>query len=104
MLKIDGDPHDAARKAPDHSKGTLDYTSLSEVPNLQKEMERERREALDNYNVATFGERRPIAYALMRWAGIAAVVSLILLLLPRRVADPLASVTALAFVIWERTR
>ena len=74
MLKIDGDCWDAAKKAQDHSNGTLDYSSLSEVPNLQREMERERRDALDNYNESTFGERRPIASVLLRWAGMTVVL------------------------------
>lgn len=46
----------------------LEYSSLAEEQKRHEERARERREALDNYNESTFGERHPYRNAFIRAA------------------------------------
>src|SRR5687768_11304010 len=89
-------------------KPTLDYSSPAQEQLRERSAEERRRAALENYNESTFGERRPIASALVRFA-LAVVVAAVLAwllpqLMPRRSARLVLALLALAFVVWEARR
>jgi len=87
---------------------TLDYSTLSQAPNLAKESERDRREQLENYNLTTYGDRRPFQADLFRLVAalvaIGVLCALSALLLPDWIAELVTSAGVLAFVIWRRVR
>lgn len=58
----------------------LEYSSVAEDQKRQEEREHERREALDEYNESTFGERHPHRNAFIRaaiWIGVFSFVTFV---------------------------
>jgi hypothetical protein len=81
-------------------KAVLDYSSPTEEQRRERKQEDERREAVERYNEAAFGERRPVALAFLRIAAIGALGFLMHWFLPRNVARTLAAITTVAFSVW----
>lgn len=75
----------------------LDYSS----PAREGQEERERREALDNYNQSTFGERRPVAASLLRLAVTLIVLTPLVMTVSRRTASLLTLLGCAAYLVWE---
>jgi len=76
----------------------LEYSS----PAREGQQEVERREALENYNESTFGERRPVAGAFVRFAIFAAILVPLAFLLPRGPFYLVSIPLSLAFAFWEK--
>jgi hypothetical protein len=83
---------------------TLDYSTLSKAPSIEKESERNRREQVENYNLTTFGDRRPYLADVLRFAAAVGVAVLIGVLLPRPIGRIASEIFMVGFVIWWRVR
>ena len=79
----------------------LDYSSPREEKAQQRSAEDERREKTENYNEATFGERRPFQNAFVRLAMFAAIEVAIVLLLPRGWNRLASWVAVVGFLVWQ---
>ncbi len=79
----------------------LNYSSSAEEQKRERSAEEERREAVRRYNEGTFGERRPIAFAFLRLAIFLALLSTVIIFLPRSVGRVLGALTTVAYVAWE---
>src|SRR5688500_11741817 len=86
------------QRKPEH---TLDYSSPGEEQRREPTAEEEHREASERYNESTFGERRPIASALLRIVVFAAVAAILIWLLPRRTGRLVALLLLVAFAALE---
>jgi hypothetical protein len=82
----------------ENPKPILDYSSQADEQKRDEAEERQRREGLENYAEATFGERRPIAMSFFRIVVFAAVIALIFLVFPRKVGMLIAALATLASV------
>ena len=87
----------------DPPKILLDYSSPEEEEARQKKLEADRREALENYNEATYGQRRPIADAFMFIAIMAAIFGVVFYLFPLWVARPISFCTIVVVAIVRHT-
>ena len=88
----------------DRPKPTLDYSSPAEEQAREANALAERREKVEAYNEATFGDRRPIRADILRLVAVAAVGGGIVLLLPRYVGKWVATLVLMAFGLWEMWR
>jgi hypothetical protein len=77
----------------DRPKIQIDYSSPDEEQAREKKLEDERREALENYNDSTYGERHPFLSPFVWFAVMAAVLGVIFYLFPRSIARPLTFCT-----------
>jgi hypothetical protein len=90
--------------APVHSHGIkLDYALPDTQLDPAEQREKERREALENYNESTFGERHP-SFVLFRAIAAMVVMFFVALLLPRQIGELIAFVLITGYVAWERWR
>ncbi len=78
----------------------LGYSSPALERKREDESEILRRRALEDYNEATFGERRPIAAEFFRIALFLMITVLISVFLPRKIAKPLGLITAILLVVY----
>ena len=88
----------------EHPKRILDYSSPAQEQTRERKLEEERREKLEDYNESTFGERRPIASAFLRWGVFVTIVSLLIIFLPRGIGRPLAWLASVGYTVWEIRR
>jgi hypothetical protein len=82
-------------------KPTLDYSSPAEERRRERTAEDERREGIERYNESTFGERRPVAAAFLRFAVCVGIAAVLVLILPRRIGRLVVSIFAVVFAVWE---
>ena len=82
-------------------KPTLDYSSTAEAHRRKRATENERRAGIERYNESTFGERRPIASALLRIAVFVTIAAVVMYFLPRRTGRIVASLLLVVFAVWE---
>jgi hypothetical protein len=82
-------------------KRILDYSSSEQERGRERLAEDERRQAIENYNESTFGEPHPVASAVSRIAVLTAVVVGLFVMLPSRIAEPVAWVAVLGGAVWE---
>ncbi|HSZ55748.1 MAG TPA: hypothetical protein VK797_08815 [Tepidisphaeraceae bacterium] len=92
------------RRKHDSDKIVLDYSSEAEEQKAEEQREAERRKAVGDYNESTFGERHPFGSPFLRLGVFAVIISLMIFLLPKPIGRPLALITTIAFVIWQRVR
>jgi hypothetical protein len=78
----------------------LDYSSPAAEQVRCRTPEQERREALEAYNEAEFGERRPIVSVLVQIAVLAAILCVLAVFLPRGVARILDGIVIVGFIAW----
>ena len=90
------------------TRPTLDYSSPANERRRELDAEARRRKGIEDYNEATFGERRPIAAAMTRTLTLMAVVAVGYLALrgylPRRGAGLVLWLPILAFLLWQGVR
>ena len=84
-------------------KPILEYSSTPQEKAREQIAEMERREKLEDYNEATFGERRPIWNTFIRLSIFIAIELAILALLPRGWSRPLSWTALIAFIVWQVT-
>ena len=82
----------------------LDYSSPAQEQKLEDQREDERRIALRNYNLATFGESGLIGYDLLRMAVFFAIVGWVTWFLPRWLDDVIGTIAPFAYILWEWRR
>ena len=82
----------------------LDYSSPAQERERSRLAEDERRGAIEAYNQATFGDKRPLGSFLLRTAAALGVAFLLILLLPRPYGRIAASVPIIALAVWEWRR
>jgi hypothetical protein len=61
----------------------LDYSTLELERSRERRIERDRRKAIEDYNEATFGERRPLVGTLIRLFELFVVCAIVVMLVPR---------------------
>jgi hypothetical protein len=87
---------------PSRPKIPLDYSSPAQERQQEDQAETQRRDALDNYNQSTFGERRPFLQGpLFRWFIFVLIATLVICLTPRSVHNFVGVILALAFGVLE---
>ncbi len=85
------------------SKPTLDYSSPAQECQATQAAERQRRKPTEQYNLATFGQRRPLRSALRHAFTYVVIGGLLGVLLPRRLRWIVLLVMFLLFV-WPMLR
>jgi hypothetical protein len=80
----------------------LEYSSLPEGYSVEKQIEKERREGIENYNLSTFGERHP--YSIWPTAIMVVVLVVLSLFLPRWLFSVALIVATVFFVPKAPTR
>ena len=61
----------------------LDYSTLEIERSRERRIERDRRKAIEDYNEATFGERRPFFGSLIWLFKVFVVCAIVVMLVPR---------------------
>jgi hypothetical protein len=82
-------------------KINLDYATRS-VEHDAERLAAEHRKHVEDYNEATFGERRPFIATFFRLFVFMATVTLLIFLLPRSAGRPMVWLAVVAFFLWER--
>lgn len=82
-------------------RNILDYSSPAEEHRRQQSAEDQRREALELYNLATEGERRPIASTFLRYGIFLVIMIVLAFLLPRRAFRWISVLGVIALAFWE---
>ncbi len=84
-----------------HPQNILDYSSPAQEQTRERTLEEERREAVEAYNESTFGERRPIQQAFVRFAVFLLIQRVIAYFLPRGIVRLLEWLVVAAFMVWQ---
>lgn len=87
---------------PPEERFALEYSSEAEEHKREQQAEADRRNAIADYNQATFGERTLFAGTFLRLAITFVVIALLVFLLPRWIGKPLALLAGALFWVWER--
>jgi hypothetical protein len=87
---------------PPKSPIPLQYSSVAEEQNREKQAEAARRAALENYNESTFGQRHP--FAIWPTLLVMAIGCVMVFVLPRWAARPAVMAIAFAYFVWDRFR
>jgi hypothetical protein len=87
---------------PQKSPIPLDYSSPAQEHRRERQLEDERREALGNYNEATYGERHP--FSVWRFLVFCLAISLLIVFLPRWVGRLVAFLGPIAYCVYEWIR
>ena len=88
----------------DRPKPTLDYSCPADEQTREADALAERREKVEAYNDATFGDRRPIRADVLRLVAFALVVGLVVWFVPRKLRWPLTTLLIAGFAVWDTWR